>query len=181
MRDAPASARLVEDFANTLDVHLDTDALTTPARLADWLRERGLLDRPRRVTAEDHALGLALRAGIRERLGSHVGDEPDAAVLAAADAALGRLTVCVTVEGAARPADGLPPVRQALARLAIAWNELVTTGEHVRLKRCAEHTCAEAFWDVSKNRSRRWCSMSVCGNRVKARRHSARQKGVGGA
>ncbi|QKV90915.1 CGNR zinc finger domain-containing protein [Streptomyces sp. NA02950] len=67
-------------------------------------------------------------------------------------------------------------MRQAPARLAIAWNELVTTGEHVRFKRCAEHTCAEVFWDVSKNPGRRWCSMSVCGNRPKARRHSARQR-----
>ncbi|GAA0393839.1 hypothetical protein GCM10010357_13330 [Streptomyces luteireticuli] len=54
--------------------------------------------------------------------------------------------------------------------------ELVVTGESTRLKRCAEQACAWVFWDVSKNRSRRWCSMRVCGNRAKARRYAARQE-----
>lgn len=63
-----------------------------------------------------------------------------------------------------------------LATLAISWSELVTTGDAARLKRCAEHTCGWVFWDVSKNRSRRWCSMKVCGNRNKSRSYASRQR-----
>ncbi|WFB07818.1 CGNR zinc finger domain-containing protein [Streptomyces sp. LX-29] len=182
MLEAPASALLVEAFANTVDVEEGTDDLSTPAQLADWLWERGLTDRHRRVGADDHELCLRLRAGIREELGTHVGDGADAAVLAAADAALRELPVLVTVGGgASAPAPHLPPARQALARLAIAWAELIATGEAHRLKRCAEHSCAWAFWDVSKNRSRRWCSMRVCGNRTKARKHAAKQAAAAGA
>jgi predicted RNA-binding Zn ribbon-like protein len=40
-----------------------------------------------------------------------------------------------------------------------------------RLKRCANDQCKWLFVDDSKNGSRRWCSMSSCGNRAKAHRH----------
>ncbi|GLX48750.1 hypothetical protein Shyhy01_17000 [Streptomyces hygroscopicus subsp. hygroscopicus] len=187
MSEAPASAQLIEAFANTVDVELGTDELATASALSAWLAERGLLDRERRIGAEDHALCLRLRTGIREELGVNVGDTADAALLAGADEALRELPVLITVRGGTdrggvlSPAAELTPVRKALASLAIAWSELVITGEAVRLKRCAEHACAWVFWDVSKNRSRRWCSMRVCGNRAKARRHSAKQAAAAAA
>ncbi|MEU6556302.1 CGNR zinc finger domain-containing protein [Streptomyces sp. NPDC046915] len=181
MLDAPAAAQLIEAFANTVDVELGTDELDSASALSSWLVDRGLLDHGRRISAEDHALCLRLRTGIREELGVNVGDSADAALLAGADEALRELPVLITVRGGTHdrgvlsPAPDLPPVRKALAGLAIAWSELRITGDAARLKRCAEHACAWVFWDVSKNRSRRWCSMRVCGNRVKARRHSAKQ------
>ncbi|MEE1943022.1 CGNR zinc finger domain-containing protein [Streptomyces sp. TRM 70361] len=184
MIDEPAAARLVEAFANTVDVELDTDTLSTPVGLHDWLLEHGLLDRPHRVGSDDHSRCLRLRDGIREELGANVGEMPDRAVLAGADAALRELPLLAQVrapgatgraEEALVPDPRLSPVSQALARLAAAWAQLTVTGEAARLKRCAEHNCAWVFWDVSKNRSRRWCSMRVCGNRAKARRRTARQ------
>ena len=41
------------------------------------------------------------------------------------------------------------------------------------LHACASETCRWLFLDTSKNRTRRWCDMKVCGNRAKARRYSA--------
>ena len=38
------------------------------------------------------------------------------------------------------------------------------TGVWNRLKVCPNDDCAWAFYDESRNRSRRWCSMNVCGN-----------------
>ncbi|NBE50749.1 CGNR zinc finger domain-containing protein [Streptomyces boluensis] len=180
MTEAPASARLVEAFANTVDVELGTDDLDTATQLSAWLTDRGLLDRGRRVTAADHALALRLRAGIREELGVHVGDTADPRHLADADEALRELPVYITVRGGTRhsaltPDPDLTPARHALAEVAVAWSDLVVTGDAARLKRCAEHACAWVFWDVSKNRSRRWCSMRICGNRAKARRYAAKQ------
>lgn len=180
MLEAPAPARLIEAFANTVDVELATDELDTASGLSSWLVDQGLLARRHRISAEDHALCLRLRTGIREELGVHVGDTADVALLAGADQALRELPVLITVGSGARdgvlsPAPGLPPARKALADLAIAWSELAVTGEAARLKRCAEHACAWVFWDVSKNRSRRWCSMRVCGNRAKARRYTAKR------
>ena len=44
-----------------------------------------------------------------------------------------------------------------------------------RVKICPADDCLWAFYDESRNGSRQWCSMAVCGNRAKARAHRARQ------
>ena len=46
--------------------------------------------------------------------------------------------------------------------------------KHVRI--CASDQCDWLFLDTSKNHSRRWCDMKVCGNRAKARRYYGRQR-----
>lgn len=59
----------------------------------------------------------------------------------------------------------------ATARSALT---LVASSEPERLKICPN--CQWLFLDRSRNRSRTWCDMTVCGNRVKASRHYHRQK-----
>lgn len=49
--------------------------------------------------------------------------------------------------------------------------DLLTAGDLTRVRECAGNTCGWLFVDTSRNRSRRWCDMSDCGNRAKARRH----------
>lgn len=63
------------------------------------------------------------------------------------------------------------PLDAATARSALA---LATFNEPERLKICPN--CQWLFLDRSRNRSRTWCDMTVCGNRVKANRHYRRQK-----
>jgi predicted RNA-binding Zn ribbon-like protein len=45
-----------------------------------------------------------------------------------------------------------------------------------RIRACSNPECILHFYDVSKNGTRRWCSMAGCGNRAKAQRHYARRK-----
>ena len=52
-------------------------------------------------------------------------------------------------------------------------------GSFDHLKLCADETCRSAFYDRSKNRSGRWCSMSTCGNRAKVRAWRERQRADG--
>jgi predicted RNA-binding Zn ribbon-like protein len=49
-----------------------------------------------------------------------------------------------------------------------AFADLVTYEDNTRIKQCPN--CGYLFVDNSKNKSRRWCSMEICGNRVKAQR-----------
>jgi predicted RNA-binding Zn ribbon-like protein len=70
---------------------------------------------------------------------------------------------------------------QPLWPVVMAAVELLTSEERRRVKSCASDTCDWLFVDMSRNRSRRWCDMSVCGNRAKARRFSAKHKGKGSA
>lgn len=60
--------------------------------------------------------------------------------------------------------------------IAISAANLATSDEAVRVKECATENCNWLFYDASKNRSRRWCEMSECGNRAKARRHYHRRR-----
>ena len=175
MLEAPGPARLIEQFANTVNLEYDTDAIATPAQLSAWLVEHALLEPAQPLDARVHEWFLRLRAGIREELGVHVGVDPTPAVLEAAAAVTRQVPILAYVAGPVlAPATWLEPPEAALAQLTIAWVQLRTTGEAARLKRCAEHACELVFWDESKNRSRRWCSMRVCGSRVKSRRYAAR-------
>ena len=45
-----------------------------------------------------------------------------------------------------------------------------------RIKHCENPACVLWFFDTTRNGTRRWCSMAVCGNRMKARRHYDRVK-----
>ena len=54
--------------------------------------------------------------------------------------------------------------------------DLLTAPELDRLKLCPGRDCGWLFLDASKNRSRRWCSMEVCGSREKMRRLHARRR-----
>jgi predicted RNA-binding Zn ribbon-like protein len=54
--------------------------------------------------------------------------------------------------------------------------DTLTSGDLKRVRRCARQGCDWLFVDTSKNRSRRWCSMSMCGSRVKAGRYYRRVK-----
>jgi predicted RNA-binding Zn ribbon-like protein len=57
---------------------------------------------------------------------------------------------------------------------------LLTSADRAKIGECGEPTCRWLFLDSSKNHSRRWCSMKLCGNRAKVRRFRVRQDGEGG-
>lgn len=60
--------------------------------------------------------------------------------------------------------------------VAISAVNLAASDAAERVKECATDNCNWLFLDASKNRSRKWCEMSECGNRAKARRHYHRTK-----
>jgi predicted RNA-binding Zn ribbon-like protein len=70
--------------------------------------------------------------------------------------------------------------REELDRMLwpVVWSasELLMMAELARVKRCSGDGCTWLFLDRSRNHSRRWCEMEVCGNRAKARRHYDRTR-----
>lgn len=60
--------------------------------------------------------------------------------------------------------------RTAAAQVSIAW-DAVRTSSPGRLRACANPDCRLFLIDRSKANGAKWCSMAVCGNRMKARRH----------
>ncbi|WP_327174737.1 CGNR zinc finger domain-containing protein [Streptomyces sp. NBC_01335] len=58
--------------------------------------------------------------------------------------------------------------------MALAF--IVVMGEQERLRRCEAPDCGRAFVDLSRNRSRRYCSSRTCGNRLHVAAYRARRK-----
>ncbi len=77
-----------------------------------------------------------------------------------------RLQVSVRIE----TADDL------LAVLARSIADLLCNTDRDRTRGCDGPSCTFWFHDITKNNSRRWCSMAICGNRAKAAAHRARRK-----
>ncbi|TMR37095.1 hypothetical protein ETD85_08955 [Nonomuraea zeae] len=161
MEAEPAAAELVRDFVNTRDVETGTDELSSPAGLALWLRLRGLAGPRDDATEEDLRLALALREGLRAALRRESADLPSLPL--AVEAAGEGLRLVPVGDGARAGLAGI-----AVAAVRAPWS---------RLKVCSETTCQWAFIDSSRNRSRSWCSMRVCGNRTKTRAYRARKQG----
>lgn len=60
----------------------------------------------------------------------------------------------------------------------VIWSatDLLTSEDGKLVKHCASSDCRSLFLDSSRNKRRRWCEMSSCGNRAKARRHYRRKR-----
>jgi predicted RNA-binding Zn ribbon-like protein len=174
------------------------DELTSHEALLEWAEREGLLDRAERgrlgraaeARPSEAARLLARALDLREviyRIFSAVGRgeapaESDVQALNALLPEANRWRGIVRVgadyewgwlEGPDCPLDrALWPIIYSAAQL-LTWSELR------RIKLCRAHDCGWLFVDSSRNRSRRWCDMSDCGNRAKARRFRARQREEG--
>ena len=68
------------------------------------------------------------------------------------------------------------PERELAVRAVLSWDTLAKESPG-RLRPCANDECRLFLIDHSKAGTARWCSMAVCGNRMKARRHYRRARG----
>jgi len=190
-----SGGHLCLDFANTLSVQTG-DHLRVYGDLVAWGRQAGALtlaqaDRlldaaARQPAAADAALARArrFRAAIYLLFAARAaGQEPATADLDALNAELARTLGKARI---VRAADGFSwawAAEDALDR--VLWPvvrsaaELLTSDALPLVRECAASNCRWLFLDTTKNRSRQWCDMRVCGNRAKARRyHQRRRKAV---
>ncbi|WP_372700046.1 CGNR zinc finger domain-containing protein [Arthrobacter sp. JSM 101049] len=78
------------------------------------------------------------------------------------------------------PVAAAGPVDAAVAGLLARFAEAQNVGEWSRLKACGNPDCQWVFYDTSRNRSGRWCSMQECGGVMKARAYRRRQRTADG-
>jgi len=71
---------------------------------------------------------------------------------------------------------GAPLSARLTAETAMALSVVIAQGGFERLRTCDSDTCEDVFVDASKNRSRRYCSPEVCGNRASVRAYRERQR-----
>ena len=173
---APGRLELVRNFVNSVDYFDGEDDLPSADALAGWLRERGLLERGADVSENEFRRALDVREGLRAVLRSHNGEDLDSDAVARLDRVGQRagLSVRFSPEPALQPRS--QGVDGALAEILALVAAARADGSWERMKACAHGSCAWAFYDQSKNRSKRWCRMETCGNIEKARAHRARRR-----
>ena len=169
------------------------DELTNYDALVAWAEREGALDsdeaeRLRRSAAQhlsEAAAVLEAAVSLRDivyRIFSAIGrDEApaEADVQALNDLlpeASARLGIVRTDEGYdwGWVAHGETPLDRVLWPIIRSAGDLLTWPQLQRVKLCAADDCGWLFIDASRNRSRRWCDMSDCGNRAKAKRFRER-------
>ncbi len=172
---APGSLALVQAFLNThydLGVEHGAEVWRTPEAYARWLRAHDLL-------AADAGVGVAqlqralqvretLRALARDDAANVIAALNTAATGAAVEVRFAPGGPTFVADGTAAGAIGLVLASTAAAMLDGSWS---------RLKICPGRDCGWAFYDHSRNGSGRWCSMSICGDREKARADYRRTRG----
>jgi predicted RNA-binding Zn ribbon-like protein len=175
---APPPLDVVQDFVNTEIPEWARDDIATPAELEAWLRARGLLADGDGVSAEEFVAARELRAALRglallNTTGEAAGDELRARVASALAGC--ELGLDADADGRLVAVPAGAPGRRALARIALVVGEAQTAGTWSRLKACRKESCRWLFYDLSRNRSSSWCSMSICGNRVKTATYRRRK------
>lgn len=175
---APEPLRLVQQFVNSVELDEDDEELDTPQALGEWLVSRELVTPGTHVTRADLRRALQVREGLRSLLAIHNGAGADPEATARLEAALQGCALRAGFDADGTP--GLVPVRDdaraGLARLMAIVAAAGADGTWWRLKACADDGCRWAFFDHSKNRSGRWCSMKSCGNQHKARAFRERRR-----
>jgi len=160
--DVANSVILRHDAERSIDRFASTAQLDAfPAAAAEFCAERALFGDVLPVEQENRPAFLGLREAVDRYFRARVLGE-------AGDATLADLLerIALALRGA-RP-GGLDA---ATAHSAL---RLIAMPDPDRMKIC--RNCGWLFIDRSKNRSRSWCDMAVCGNRAKASRHYRRKK-----
>jgi predicted RNA-binding Zn ribbon-like protein len=191
------------DFVNSLDNRFraagPTELLTDYAALLRFARDTGLLDQRQtrrladcvpvaaaaRTLRDARELREALAAAFYARTASRTPAPSVLAILERHFHAASRHRELRWEPSPANPSRG-PGAhwdwRRASTRaelplwlLSQSAAQLMLSDEVSRVRACAAQACRWLFLDTSRNHTRRWCQMQVCGNRMKARRFQARR------
>lgn len=190
------SGALCLDFANTVSARTPVtgEKLVSYSDLLSWGVQSGLVEAEvadllrRNAVRHPPAAAKVLRRAIefREilyRVFSALAarrkptDDDLRSLNAELEVALPRLRVAAKDEGFAwQWTAGEESLDQMLWPAARSAADLLVSKEVSQVRECASNTCSWLFLDHSRNKKRRWCDMSTCGNREKARRHYQRTK-----
>jgi predicted RNA-binding Zn ribbon-like protein len=172
---APGELEVVRAFVNTLDIEAGTDDLGTPADAGAWLRRHGAPLR-RGPSRDDLRRLVELREAIRDAASAR-GTDVGAKGIAALNRVAAAHPISVLLgEGPVPFAHRTSGVDGFIERLLGIVATATVDGSWERLKACPNDRCRWLFFDHSRNRSRTWCSMDVCGARAKMRTYRSRRR-----
>lgn len=189
-----SAGALCLDFANTWGNRGDimTDSLEAFSDLTKWVADAGVLDRDGLADLHalvsgaenaDHLLRSAkfLREAIFSACAAAASESPPSpSDLDQLNRVLASTPVRLLGQGDRCCRWVWPKTATAFDRamwpIVESASDILTSDDVVRIRVCAAPDCSWLFLDRSRGRRRKWCDMSTCGNRAKARRYYERHR-----
>lgn len=155
------------------------DLLVSPEALINWFSLAGFPVMVPSVSSEDHHEALLLREAIYEIFHSCIENKPPKSIdvdRINSHASHSHTSLRIDVSTFAVEWLCADPVRACLSEIARDAIMTIADSDRGRLKMCDNSTCRMIFLDNSPSNRRRWCAMTICGNRDKVRAHRRRKK-----
>jgi len=146
------------------------DLLATPEALARWFGQAGCSISAAVLSDKDLGEALLLREAIYRALSSLIqGQSPASTDMGLINAAAAAPLPVPQIElpSCRIQWESAYPAKACLAEVARDAILVIGGGDRHRLKMCDSQSCRMLFADNSPANRRRWCSMSICGNRAK--------------
>jgi predicted RNA-binding Zn ribbon-like protein len=155
----------------------EDDLLATPADLSRWFVAAGLSDQPVAISPRALESARQLRGELRPALM----DSDASAVASIAERWLEATPGRLCVEPGTLTPRFTPAARSTGCLLVPAVLDALDLVRETpgRVRECAAERCPVLYLDTSRNRSRRWCSMEICGARAKAAAYYRRHREPG--
>ena len=176
---APGQLGLVQSFLNTVDLQTGRDSFASLAETHAWLAGQRLVSDGTEYDDGDRRRLVEVRRAVNDLVAVGGGDGLQRRAVTTLNEAARRVRLGVRLhpeDGYRLTAEGVG-VDRPIGEVLISITASMAAGTWPRLKVCANEACQRAFYDTSRNRSGRWCSMAVCGNRIKGRNYRQRHAG----
>jgi predicted RNA-binding Zn ribbon-like protein len=177
---APDSLALVQDFVNTKDCLSQRETLLSPDLLRKWLVEHDF-SAEGSLNEEDLEWACMVREALRSLLRANNGAILDAQALEILNQASNKAGWLMRFQqdGSVQLVPTASGLDQAIAQVLAQTFRAMQEGTWSRLKACRNEACQWIYYDISKNHSGTWCTMSICGSREKARAYRHRHQDSG--
>lgn len=144
---------------------------------AEWAHKRGLAPE-RDATAAMFAEAQVLQQALRKLEAANNGAAPDPGAVEKLNKLIDKLQLRPRISASGDVALASAQVRNEGPIAALLITALDAMGEGIwnRFKLCRDPTCAASFYDASRNATKVWCSMNLCGSRNKMRRFRERKQ-----
>ena len=168
---APGNLALLEGFLNTWSGELGVEDLGTVRATEAWLKQFGLWSGNRKLTSDQRQKIIEFREVLRTWVLDDRASDPISTSL---------FDVAFRVEVNDGDLIFLPvgndPHQFLVGSLINVISNSQQNSTWDRFKCCELPSCGWAFYDSTRSRTKRWCSMKTCGSRHKAREYYKRKR-----
>jgi len=176
---APGDLELVRSFLSLHD-HEERSPDSLPPSLESlrwWLGSKALIEEGDQIKDQDLAWALRVRDALTAKVQENMGEPRNVTATEFLNRAAEEtgLRVCFGCGDDTPIHVDAIGVRGAIGRILGTAFLAELDGRWERFQICHDPGCASVFFDRSKNKSGKWCSMSSCGNRAKVRAFRERQ------